>query len=298
MRSLHRAVRQGMEEVKPLPAPYKAFERAQALLYPGAVSLLAGGPGSMKTITALNIVNQLRVPTMYISNDSTQFTIIDRVFSLLTGSESVSNKSILNNEPERAAKALKAWEKVQFDFDSKPSIEDMVINCEAFHEVHGAYPKLMVLDILMNVDHEGVAEQNYWRLMPELKEMASDMKMALLGVHHTSENAKYDVCPPMSAIMGKANQLPELIITQAPIKASDDKIVIAYAVVKNRNGPSDVTGNTHFVLPVFPSRFKIEEAEDPTKGIVFHDGIGVPAHEKVNLLDRAEMLVQAGVHPS
>lgn len=289
MRSLHRAVRQGMEEVKPLPAPYRAFERNQALLYPGAVTLLAGGPGSMKTITALNIVNQLRVPTMYVSNDSTLFTIIDRVLGLLMGTESTFNKSIIDQQPDKAADALKAWEKVQFNFDSKPSIEDMVVNCEAFHEIHGAYPKLMVVDILMNVDHEGVAEQNYWRLMPELKDMASDMKMALLGVHHTSESAKYDVCPPMSAIMGKANQLPELIITQAPIKGDDEKMVVAYAVVKNRNGPSDPSGNTHFALPVYPSKFKIEEAEDPIKGLVFHDGIGVPQNEKVRPSGGSEM---------
>lgn len=283
MRSLHRAVRQGMEEVKPLPAPYRAFEKAQALLYPGAVTLLAGGPGSMKTITALNIVNQLRVPTMYVSNDSTQFTIIDRVLGLLMGTESIFNKSIINNEPEKASEALRAWEKIQFDFDSKPSIEDMVVNCEAFHEIHGAYPKLMVCDILMNVDHEGVAEQNYWRLMPELKDMASDMKMALLGVHHTSESAKGNPCPPMSSIMGKANQLPELIITQAPIKTDEGKMNIAYAVVKNRNGPSDPSGETYFELPVEPSRFKVNEAPEPSFPIAFHNGIGVPPHERVGV---------------
>jgi len=235
----------------------------------------------MKTITALNWVNQLRVPTMYISNDSTQFTIIERVLSLLTDSESVGNKSIINNEPDRAAHALKAWEKIQFDFDSKPSIEDMAINCEAFHEVHGAYPKLMVCDILMNVDHEGVAEQNYWRLMPELKDMASDMKMAMLGVHHTSESAKGNPCPPMSSIMGKANQLPELIITQAPIKVDNGAMNIAYAVVKNRNGPSDPSGETYFELPVFPSKFKIEDAPEPEFPLLYHDGPNVPQHEKV-----------------
>lgn len=262
MRSLHRAVRQGMEEVKPLAAPYKAFERAQALLYPGAITLLAGGPGSMKTITALNWVNQLRVPTMYTSNDSTQFTIIDRVYSLLTGQESVNNKATLNGSPEIAASTLRAWEKIQFNFDSKPDIAGMALHSEAFREIHGQYPKLFVLDILMNVDHEGVAEQNYWRLMPELKEMASDMKMALLGVHHTSESAKGEPCPPMSAIMGKANQLPELIITQAPLKNFDGSMSVAYAVVKNRNGPSDPSGKTYFELPVFPSRFKIEESQD------------------------------------
>ncbi len=283
VRSLHRAVKQGMEDVVPLPAPYKAFDEAQALLYPGALTLLAGGPGSMKTITALNFVNQLRVPTMYISNDSTQFTIIDRVLSLLMDSESVFSKNVINNDPDRAAVALRAWEKIQFDFDSKPSVADMTTNCHAFYEIHGSFPKLMVCDILMNVDHEGVAEQNYWRLMPELKEMASDMKMAMLAVHHTSESAKGNPCPPMSSIMGKANQLPELIITQAPRTADDGEMEIAYAVVKNRNGPSDVSGEKFFTLPVNPSKFKISEAIDKNEGLVFRDGPGVPDNEKVGV---------------
>jgi hypothetical protein len=248
---------EGMESSMPLPAPYEEFENHQALLYRGAVTLLAGGPGSGKTITSLNIVNRLRVPTLYVSNDSTKYTIINRVFSMLTEQDMLVGKEIIESKPELARKFLAQWAQVRFDFSSKPDVHEILRHGDAFRELFGEYPHLTVVDILMNIDHEGVAEQNYWRLMPELKELAGMWNTALLAVHHTSESAKGDPCPPMSAIMGKANQLPELIMTQA-IQGSR----VHYAVVKNRNGPSDPAGKTTFTLPIFPAQFRIEDSVD------------------------------------
>jgi hypothetical protein len=248
---------EGMASSMPLAAPYKAFERHQALLYRGAVTMLTGGPGSGKTISSLNINNRLRVPSLYISNDSTKYTIINRVFSMLTQQDMAVSKEIVESKPELARKFLAQWAKIRFDFNSKPDIEEILHHGEAFRELFGEYPHLTTVDILMNIDHDGVAEQNYWRLMPELKEIAGMWNTALLAVHHTSESAKGDPCPPMSSIMGKANQLPELIITQA-IQGNR----VHYAIVKNRNGPSDPSGRTTFTLPIFPSQFRIEDDDE------------------------------------
>ena len=242
-----------MANSMPLPAPYKVFADNQALLYRGAVSLLAGGPGSMKTISALNFVNKIRVPTMYVSNDSTVFTIITRVIAMLEEIDITTAKIMVEERPREASLILKRWAGVKFEFSSKPSIEDIAMNGEAFRELYGEYPPLTVVDILMNMDHEGVAEQNYWRVMPELKAIASDWNTALLAVHHTSESAKGNPCPPMSAIMGKANQLPELIITTAHGN---------FSVVKNRNGPSDPAGLKTFRLDVFPEQSRMEDVTD------------------------------------
>lgn len=238
----------------PLPAPYEAFEKAQALLYRGAVTLLAGGPGSMKTITALNFVEKIKVPTLYVSNDSTKFTIITRVLAMLMQIDIAEAKVMIEKDPATASKVLSEWRDVRFEFHSKPTIQDIAMNGEAFRELFGEYPPLTVVDILMNMDHEGVAEQNYWRLMPELKAIASEWNTALLAVHHTSESAKGNPCPPMSAIMGKANQLPELIITTAGGK---------YSVVKNRNGPSDPAGLKYFELEVFAEQSRMEDMPKP-----------------------------------
>lgn len=267
---------EGMESSMPLPAPFKKFDKNQALFYRGALSVLAGPPGSGKTISALNIVNQLRVPTLYVSNDSTRYTIAKRAYSMLTGLDPGMSANIIEHSPELASETFHHWNVVRFNFSSAPSVEEIMVNGEAFRELYGEYPHLTVVDILMNVDHEGVSEQNYWRLMPALKEIASEQNTALLGVHHTSESAKFDWCPPKSSIMGKANQLPELIITQRILNER-----MLYAVVKNRNGPSDETGNTFFDMPVDAGRCQIDD-EDPDEGLVYRDGTNVPESMKIN----------------
>lgn len=276
MRSLNRAAMEGMDTSKPLPAPFKKWDKAQAQLYRGAVSVLAGPPGSGKTISALNIVNQLQVPTLYFSNDSTRYTIVKRVYSMMTGVDPGIASSIIEVNPEMAYDALSKWWMVRFDFSSSPDMTEIAMYGDAFREVYGQYPALTVVDIAMNVEHEGVAEQNYWRLFPALKEIASEQNTAMLVVHHTSENAKFDFCPPKSSIMGKANQLPELIVTQ--VLRNDQ---MWYSVVKNRNGPSDDTGNTYFTLPVDAGVCRIED-EDPDQGLVYHDGPNVPESMKIN----------------
>lgn len=288
MRSLSRVVREGMESFTPLPAPYEAWARAQALLCRGAVTVLAGPPGSGKTISALNIVNQLRLPTLYISNDSTRYTVAKRTYSMLTGIDQQIAGQIIMDEPDVAAETFEKFNMVRFEFDSAPSIATIVDRGMAFEEVYGEPPHLTVVDIMINVDdgREGDS-MNFWGLMPQLKLIASNQNTALLAVHHTSEGFKSEPCPPRAAIMGKANQLPELIITQNMIANGPDGATMFYAVVKNRNGPSDDSGQTYWGQPVNPAICQVEDTKPGD--VIFHDGLGVPEHDKVHTTDDKEI---------
>lgn len=256
MRSLARVALEGMSAGVPLSAPFTLFHENEAQLYRGEVSVFAGPPGSMKTITALNFVNRINVPTLYISNDSTQYTIVSRTFSMITGESSRVAEEMIKSKPELVAQVLRRWSKVRFDFRSNPDIERIGMFGEAFRTLYGEYPHLTVVDIMMNLDHDGVSEQNYWRVFPELKDIAGTWNTAMMVIHHTSEAVKGEPCPPRSAIMGKANQLPALIVTQMGTPTE-----ILYAVVKNRNGRDDTSGKTYFSLPVWPGQCRIEDAQ-------------------------------------
>jgi hypothetical protein len=136
-----------------------------------------------------------------------------------------------------------------------------------------------VIDIMMDIDYEGAAEQNYWSLMAELKDLAREQETAVTVVHHTSESAKGGSPPPRSAIMGKANQLPTLILT---LWGDAHAGTLDVATVKNRFGPQDPMGGKYFTMSAQPGICLIEERE-PSLPPLFRDGPALSGDEKINV---------------
>lgn len=226
----------------------------------GSISMIAGPPGSMKTILAANIVRKMGpdVPTLYHSSDSDDFTMASRALSMLTGRSNDEAEEMVMAQSLEAYKALQGFEHVRWSFRSSPTLDHMYREAEAFREIKGTYPHHTVIDIMMDIDYEGAGEQNYWALMAELKDMARDQQTAITVVHHTSESAKGGSPPPRAAIMGKANQLPTLILT---LWGDSHAGKLDVATVKNRFGPQDAMGNNFFSMKAEPGICFIEEAE-------------------------------------
>lgn len=210
----------------------------------------------MKTILTLNMVRTMGIPTIYHSSDSDEFTMASRALSMMTGESNDQTELWVMGRQRNAADALKAMDHVRWSFHPSPTIEHMQREADAYREVHGEYPHLTVIDILMDVDYEGAGEQNYWDLMAVLKEMAREQETCILVVHHTSESAKPGAPPPRAAIMGKANQLPTLILT---LWGDGDAGTISVATVKNRFGPQDASAARFFQLDVKPHLCQVEE---------------------------------------
>lgn len=252
--------------------------------------MIAGPPGSMKTILALNIVKQMGtdVPTLYHSSDSDDFTMASRSLSMLTGETTDDAELMVMAQRKAAYEALRAMEHVRWSFKSSPTFDHMQAEADAFREIKGEYPYHTVIDIMMDIDYDGVGEQNYWGLMAELKVMARDQQTAITVVHHTSESTKGGSPPPRSAIMGKANQLPALILT---LWGDSHTGKLDIATVKNRFGPQDAMGKNFFSMKADPSICLIEEATEDSwenVSILFRDGTSVPAEEKINPIDWGE----------
>lgn len=244
------------------------------------MQMIAGPPGSMKTVLMLNIVDKMGpdVPTLYHSSDSDDFTMATRVYAMTTGTPTDEAELLIMGDPSLASGALRKFGHVKWSFHAAPTLDHMWREAEAFREVHGTYPHHTVIDILMDVDYEGASEQNYWALMAELKVLARDQQTCLTIVHHTSESAKGGTPPPRSAIMGKANQLPTTILT---LWGDAHNETIDVAVVKNRFGPQDAMAKKFFRMKAQPSVCHIEEAE--FEEVLFRDGTSVPDDEKIDL---------------
>ena len=245
--------------------------------------MIAAPPGGMKSTLALNIVNQMgpAVPTLYHSSDSDDFTMASRTLAMLTGKNTDETELMVMGQSDLAYGILQDFEHVRWSFRSSPTIEHMKLEAEAYREIKGTYPHLTVLDIMMDVDYPGVPEQNYWALMAELKDLARDQETALVVVHHTSESAKAGSPPPRAAIMGKANQLPALIVT---LWGDARKEELQAAVVKNRFGPQDAMARDIFWMKAQPSIMKISEMDQKIEvPLTFRDGPGVRPEDKINV---------------
>jgi len=279
VKSLHRTFSRGVSSGEPLPDPFESLAAHKATFRRGSVVLIAAPPGGMKTVFTMNIVKNMNVPTLYSSSDSDDFTMTSRSLSMLTGEGTDETELWVLTQKSEAYVRLQEMNHVRWSFKSSPTLEDIALEAEAFSELRGEYPHLIVIDIMMDMDFEGVAEQNYWALMAELKDMAREYEACVLVVHHTSESAKPGTPPPRSAIMGKANQLPTLILTLWGDAAMNKLLV---AIVKNRFGPQDPTAGRYFEMYADPSICLIEDPHEEENPLVFRDGPKVPESEKID----------------
>lgn len=256
MKTLMRSLGKGLSAGEPLPDPYPAFKQAQIVFRRSSMQMIAGPPGSMKTMLTMNLVKQMGVPTIYHSSDSDDFTVATRALAMQTGMSMDEAELQIMTDPAVAQQALRSLNHIKWSFNPAPTLEHMSTEAEAFREVHGTYPHHTVIDIMMDVDFEGAGEQNYWGLMAELKVMAREQQTSLTVLHHTSESAKAGSPPPRSAIMGKANQLPATILT---LWGDGERGRIDVATVKNRFGAQDPLGKKFFPLKVEPAICKVSD---------------------------------------
>lgn len=284
MKTLARTVKRGISNGEPLPNPWPIFDEKKINFRRGAINMIAGPPGSMKTVLMLNIIGEMgpKVPTIYHSSDSDDFTVASRILSMKTGEETDETEKWIVNAVDKAAEVLRDFDHIKWSFKSSPTLEHMWREADAYHERHGQYPHHTIIDIMMDVDYEGAGEQNYWALMAELKDMAREQQTCLTVVHHTSESAKGGSPPPRSAIMGKANQLPVTILT---LWGDAHKGTLDIAVVKNRFGPQDAMAKRYFTMEANPAACKIEERDEAAPlPILFQDGPWTHTEDKVDLL--------------
>ena len=114
-------------------------------------------------------------------------------------------------------KYLNKMDKIQWVFDSSPSLDDIEMELKAYIELYGVAPELIVIDNLMNVAAE---TDNEWAglraIMMELHDLARKTEACVLVLHHVSEGSEYGTGinpPPRRAIHGKVSQLCSLILT-------------------------------------------------------------------------------------
>jgi replicative DNA helicase len=261
MRSLARSIRRPDKGGEPLPTVYHTLEKAGVHFRRGEVAMLAGPPGAGKSTIGVDIAVKVGVPTLYFSADSTELTMASRLGSMLTRGDVLDIEQMILRDPQWAGDLLARVDHIRWVFDSAPSFGDIGLEVEAFEEVWGEPPHLIVVDNLTDVtDDDGGGDEfsTLRNTMKGMKYLARQSDAAVLVLHHTSEANEGKPCPPRKAIHGKVSQMPALILTAAAANNG----YMALACVKNRQGPADPSGVNAMYLTYFPQIMHLSDMEE------------------------------------
>lgn len=257
MRTLARAV--GSKDIggEPLPTVFKTLDVNKVVIRRSEVSMIAGTPGAGKSTLALAIALRTKVPTLYISADTNAHTMAMRLLSMITGLPQSEAERVLQDDVEGSRKTINdSSGHIFWSFESAPSLADLDQEVEAFEELWGCSPTLIVVDNLIDISNDGGEEFASMRsTMKELKYLARDTNAALLVLHHTKESYPGEPCQPRSALQGMVAQLPALILTVG----TDSPGYIAVAPVKNRYGKADQTGKVAYWLQFNPEIMDVSD---------------------------------------
>ena len=149
---------------------------------------------------------------------------------------------------------LSFLDNVRFTYGDSPTYDDLVLDLAAYHETFGDWPKVLVIDNLMNVTGDN---ENEWASMRDTAKVIHKLTRitgaAVIVLHHAADDRTDPSTPaPHKSSQGKVAQLPKAIWSLA--LAGDE---LRVAPVKNRWGRADPTGNTFVSLHADPARRRI-----------------------------------------
>ena len=158
MRTLVRSVGRPSIGGEPLPSCFKAFESNKIVLRRSEVSMFAAAPGVGKSTLALALALKMKVPTLYISADTNAHTMAMRLASMISGKNQTDVEQLLNSDLGWTRAVLAKASHIVWSFESAPSLQDIDEEVQAFEELWGCSPQLIVVDNLMDVATDGGEE--------------------------------------------------------------------------------------------------------------------------------------------
>ena len=258
MLSLSQAAARSTNEHPILPDLFPSLVNEGIRFRRGQLTMIAGQPNAGKSLLALWMAIQTKVPTLYISADTDAYTTALRAAAMVTGHKvSTVEEAFANGDgKEFYLDELATIGHVRFDFSPSPTLDEIDLSIRAYGEAYGEYPHMIIVDNAMNVVSMHHDEWSGLReIAKAMHHIARETSAAVLLLHHTSEaEGKPDLPPSRNAIMGKIASLPELILTVALVPWSGEFRV---AAVKNRFAKHSASGDTYVTLWADASRMSI-----------------------------------------
>lgn len=224
----------------PLPVINQILQRNGIYLRRGQSSLLAAAPGVGKTIFANNLAVSTPVESLYFSADSDEWTVKQRICSILTGEQLELVDQQLNDEAWDAwyTQVLARADHIDWCYQSDIEPEFIVRRLDAHCEQWGEYPSLIVVDNLADTYDESGDEWAALRsTQRELKRIARFTNAHVMGLHHvvgSHENGDKPIW--LGDLVGKIGKIPEVVLGLYRPAAGGLNMTVA----KNRGGKANM----------------------------------------------------------
>lgn len=221
----------------------------------GEFLLIIAGPNVGKSSIALDIAVKTKVPALYFSADSGPFQQMKRSFAIITGKpQDFWGRVILEKRLHEYEDEFKGLA-IRMNYKAGPSLEDIENNLEAYGEVFGVYPDLIVVDNMTNVKADfGDAGSEGFAGLENLgfyfNEMSRETEAAVIGTHHaTGPYVDGNKPIPTSGVKGQVSGQPSQIWTVHK-EIGDDwtPTTLNVSPVKMRDGQADPSGETFVKL--------------------------------------------------
>lgn len=255
---------------KALPDPFPVFGHAEARFRKGAVSMIAGTPGSFKSVLALNMLvlwARKGIRGLYFCADSDEFTVTKRLAGIITGENlNLVEGRLIGSDRARWLKRYSqviqgefedpetGTSRVQFEYEQMRGAEAIATHLKSWEQVYGGYPDVVFIDNLTDFVSSPLAFDEMHELLGALDGISKEVKAHVCVLHHArlQNGGKNDdddrpkgSPPPDWQIAGRMTQKPRMAITIAATG-----LTVQMAVVKNSLGPQDRDAQTVYRLAV------------------------------------------------
>jgi len=241
MQTLMRSIEAAPESGEALPSPFPILIDFGVHFRRGQVSVVAAASGVGKTqfATYVAVKSRPKIPTIYFSSDSDRMTVGSRVASMIDHVPVSEIEARLRDEYdfEIHQSVRDNTDHIWWCWDNQPSCQDIQNEVEAYAVVAGAWPHLIVVDNLINVDSEGDAShQQKDEVMAWLQKLAGRTNAHVMVLQHVVKLYENGTMPiPKSGLLDSVAKRPRLVLTLHKV----DEQRIGLRVVKNSNGRMD-----------------------------------------------------------
>lgn len=258
MQSLLQVVQEaqgGGSKTEPLPELLPVLTAQGIVFEPGQMAMICARPNGGKSMLALWYAVKARIGCLYFSADTDRRTTLYRAAAIKTSIEFDDIKNMLGTSAQDIVdEAIKeiTQDGIQFEFAPNPSLDDLYKEVDAYIEVYGKPPEMVVVDNLLNVANDAGDFQGLVQIMGDLHSMARELDCALVVLHHVNTSTTKPEYPaPINSIRGQVSQYPEIILALAMLPEEGQMRV---AMTKHRHRTPSPGGDTYETIYVDPRR--------------------------------------------